>query len=156
MTLDFIKCSQLIGKDPEASLVAEHRLRCECSSCGSWPLERRLSGCGDGISCSTARGIFLGQGSNPCLLHWQADSSTEPPEKPVLCTFTCSNVHTKKMEISRPDDFTHLFSLPHCFHSVILPACNPYRLLGRWFTFLVLGCMYTYWCVYFPLKHLPP
>ena len=27
-----------------------------------------------GLSCSTARGIFPDQGSNPCLLHWQADS----------------------------------------------------------------------------------
>ena len=26
------------------------------------------------LSCSTARGIFPDQGSNPCLLHWQADS----------------------------------------------------------------------------------
>ena len=25
-------------------------------------------------SCSAARGIFLDQGSNPCPLHWQADS----------------------------------------------------------------------------------
>ena len=28
-----------------------------------------------GVCCSTARGIFLDQGSNPCLLHWQVDSS---------------------------------------------------------------------------------
>ena len=27
-----------------------------------------------GLSCSTARGIFLNQGGNPGLLHWQADS----------------------------------------------------------------------------------
>ena len=27
-----------------------------------------------GLSCSVARGIFLDQGSNPCLLHWQMDS----------------------------------------------------------------------------------
>ena len=26
-----------------------------------------------GLSCSMVCGIFLGQGSNPCLLHWQAD-----------------------------------------------------------------------------------
>ena len=26
-----------------------------------------------GLSCSTARGIFPDQGSNPCPLHWQAD-----------------------------------------------------------------------------------
>ena len=33
-----------------------------------------------GLSCSAACGIFLVQGSNPCLLHWQADSL--PPWKP--------------------------------------------------------------------------
>ena len=27
-----------------------------------------------GLGCSAACGIFLGQGSNPCLLHWQVDS----------------------------------------------------------------------------------
>ena len=27
-----------------------------------------------GPSCSVARGIFPDQGSNPCPLHWQADS----------------------------------------------------------------------------------
>ena len=27
-----------------------------------------------GLSCSSARGIFPGQGLNPCLLPWQADS----------------------------------------------------------------------------------
>ena len=28
-----------------------------------------------GLSCSAACGIFLGQGLNPCPLHWQVDSS---------------------------------------------------------------------------------
>ena len=46
-----------------ASLVAEHRLQM-----------RRLSSCGSQASCSTACGIFPDQGSNPCPLHWQADS----------------------------------------------------------------------------------
>ena len=27
-----------------------------------------------GLSCSMAYGIFLDHGSNPCPLHWQADS----------------------------------------------------------------------------------
>ena len=27
-----------------------------------------------GLNCSTACGVFPAQGSNPCLLHWQADS----------------------------------------------------------------------------------
>ena len=34
------------------------------------------------LSCSAAGGVVLDQGSNPCPLHWQADSTTEPPGKP--------------------------------------------------------------------------
>ena len=46
-----------------ASLVAEHRLQ----TC-------RLSSVAHGPSCSAACGILPDQGSNPCPLHWQADS----------------------------------------------------------------------------------
>ena len=46
-----------------ASLVAEHRLQ-----------TRRLSNFTHGLSCSAACGILPDQGSNPCPLHWQADS----------------------------------------------------------------------------------
>ena len=46
-----------------ASLVAEHRLQ-----------TRRLSNFTHGLSCSVACGIFPDRGSNPCALHWQADS----------------------------------------------------------------------------------
>ena len=61
------------------------------SSCGKWgplfiavrgPLLLRSTGSrrtgsvivAHGPSCSAARGIFPDQGSNPCPLHWQADS----------------------------------------------------------------------------------
>ena len=59
-----------------ASLVAENGLQSTgFSSWGSRALERSLSGCGSHwLSCSVAHGIFPDQGSNPCLLHWQADS----------------------------------------------------------------------------------
>ena len=143
MTLDFIKCSRLIGKDPGGF----SRCGAQAVCVNSVAVAPGLSSAGSvvavhGIGCSTARGIFLDQESNPCLLHWQADSSTGPPEKPVLCNFKCSNVHTEKMKISRPGDFTHLFSLTQCFHRIIIPACNPHRLLGRWYTFLVLYCFH--------------
>ena len=36
-----------------------------------------------GLCCSAACGIFPDQGSNPCPLHWQADSTTVPPGKPL-------------------------------------------------------------------------
>ena len=47
------------------------------SSCGSRAPEHRLRGSVvvvHGLSCSATCGIFPDQGSNPCLLHWQADS----------------------------------------------------------------------------------
>ena len=46
-----------------ASLVAEHKLQ-----------TRRLSNVAHGPSRFAACGIFPDQGSNPCPLHWQADS----------------------------------------------------------------------------------
>ena len=52
------------------SVVVAHVL----SSCGSWALEHRLSICSACTCCSTACGIFLDQGLNLCLLHWQVDS----------------------------------------------------------------------------------
>ena len=39
------------------------------SSCGTWALEYRLNSC-----AVQAFEIFLDQGSNLCLLHWQAES----------------------------------------------------------------------------------
>ena len=33
-----------------------------------------------GLACSTTCGIFLNQGSNPCFLHWQADSLPLSPQ----------------------------------------------------------------------------
>ena len=43
---------------------------CGLSSRGSLALEHRLSGCG--TQAQAACGILPDQGSNPCLLHWQA------------------------------------------------------------------------------------
>ena len=45
------------------------------SSCSFRALEHRLNSCGPWVFCSMACGILLDQGLNPCLLHWQADSS---------------------------------------------------------------------------------
>ena len=60
----------------------------------SWPLLLRSTGSrrtgsvvvAHGPSCSTACGIFPDQGSNPCPLHWQADSQPlrhqgSPPQR---------------------------------------------------------------------------
>ena len=43
-----------------------------------------------GLSCSTARGILPDQGSNPCPLHWQADSQPlAPPRKSLKLILYC-------------------------------------------------------------------
>ena len=36
-----------------------------------------------GLSCSLSCGIFLDQGLNPCLLHWQADSLLSQHGNPI-------------------------------------------------------------------------
>ena len=58
------------GSRQQASVVAAHGL-CRCSS---QALDRWLNSCGHGLSCSVAGGILPDQGSNLCLLYWQADS----------------------------------------------------------------------------------
>ena len=45
------------------------------SGCGAWALGYVGSVVAQGLRCFTARGIFPDQGSNPCLLDWEADSS---------------------------------------------------------------------------------
>ena len=66
-----------------ASPAAEHGLQARRSQqlwyVGSVPTARGLQSSGPaavahGPSGSAARGILPGQGSNPCPLHWQADS----------------------------------------------------------------------------------
>ena len=66
-----------------ASLVAEQRLQGAHASVGAVPGPSRTSAVVGArrLSCSTACGI-LDQGSNPCLLHWQEDFSTEPQGNP--------------------------------------------------------------------------
>ena len=65
------------------SLVAGASLHCSVrashcggfSCCRAWALGTRASVVvAHGSSCSAACGIFPDQGSNPCPLHWQADS----------------------------------------------------------------------------------
>ena len=48
---------------------------CNGFSCGTWALGTWASVVvARGLSCSMACGIFQDQDSNPCPLHWQADS----------------------------------------------------------------------------------
>ena len=86
---------------PGFSLVAMHRgyslLQCvdfslwwashcmEISLQTSLVAEHKLNNHFHGLSCSAVCGNFLDQESNPSLLHWQADSTAEPPGKPCHC-----------------------------------------------------------------------
>ena len=78
-----------------ASLVAEHRLQ----ECGPQQLQHTgLAAVAHGLqssgsaavahrpSCSEACGIFRDQGSNPCPLHWQADSQPLHHQLLVECS----------------------------------------------------------------------
>ena len=61
----------------------------------SRPLSLRSTGCrrtgsvivAHGPSCSAACGIFPDQGSNPCPLHWQADSQPLRHQGSPVCAF---------------------------------------------------------------------
>ena len=44
------------------------------SSCGFWALEHRRRSCGKQAQLLCGMWIFPDQGSNPCVLHWQADA----------------------------------------------------------------------------------
>ena len=47
-----------------------------------------------GLSCSAACGIFPDQGSNPCPLHWQADSYLMRPQGSPGEASLIAEVHT--------------------------------------------------------------
>ena len=71
----------------------------------SWPLFLRSTGSrcagsvvvAHGLSCSAACGLFPDQGSNPCPLHWQADSQPlrhqgSPKNEVLIHATTCLNL----------------------------------------------------------------
>ena len=61
---------QLQSTDSRASVVATRQLR----SCDSWALEHSSVAMAHRLSCSVACGILPDQGSDLCVLHWQAYS----------------------------------------------------------------------------------
>ena len=64
-----------------ASVVAAHGL----SSCGSWALEHRLNSYGPKVYLLPGTWELSRSGIKPMFLLWQADSTSEPPEKPRVC-----------------------------------------------------------------------
>ena len=66
-----VAVASLVVWGAQASVVVAHGL----VSCGLRVLEHGLSSCvAHRLSCSTVCGIFPGQGSNLCPLHWQMNS----------------------------------------------------------------------------------
>ena len=90
--------SSLVAARGGYSLVVVGRLLIVVASL---VVERGLSGTGStvvahGLSCSVACGIFLDQGLNPCLLHWQVDSLLlSHQESPALVFIFVSTVLNK-------------------------------------------------------------
>ena len=82
----------------------------------SWPLLLRSTGSrragsaivAHGPSCSAACGIFPDQGSNPCPLHWQADSQPLHHQgSPVRVFFSELVNHEKRRETQRRRKIKH-------------------------------------------------
>ena len=78
-----------------ASLVVEHGFYgAGLRSCGSWALDQVLTVVLHGLSCSVACGIVPDQVSNPCVLHWKADSSLSHQRGPPADIYTCTFVYS--------------------------------------------------------------
>ena len=67
-----------------------------------WSIGSRRAGSvvvAHGPSCSTACGIFPDQGSNPCPLHWQADSQPLRHQgSPLIMVLICISLMTNDIE----------------------------------------------------------
>ena len=67
-----------------------------------------------GLSCSLARGIFPDQGSNPYLLHWQADSLPLRLPRKLNTSYTRSkSSHFPSLAPPTPLPFLCFFGLLH-------------------------------------------
>ena len=94
-----------------ASLAAEHGLQ----HTGSVVAAPKLQSAGSvvvahGLSCSTACGIFPDEGSNPWLLHWQADSSPLGHQGNPLISF-CSQIIFHLKDMSRLSSIHQLMDI---------------------------------------------
>ena len=80
---------------------------------GSWALGHRLNSYGAQASCSEACGIFLDQGRNPCLLHWQVDSSPlSYHRRPSMILLNCHILEVKTLASPSPLFLFFLSYLP--------------------------------------------
>ena len=75
-----------------------------------------------GLSCSLAYGIFLDQGSDPSLLHWQETSPLSHQGSPFIfyCLWSCARTVfvLRTVNSTRPAG-----SSPRTITSLVLPLC---------------------------------
>ena len=68
--LDLHCCAMAFSSYEDWGLLTAGASRCGAQALGL----RALVAVVHGLGCSVACGIFLDQGSNPCPLHWEAES----------------------------------------------------------------------------------
>ena len=108
----------------------------------SWPLLLRSTGSrragsvvvAHGLSCSAACGIFPDQGSNPCPLHWQADSQPLRHQGSPVCLFL-KVIFRLAFFFWRNSVCSTLSRCPYMFFSLFPPGF--YRFCEFWINFVV-------------------
>ena len=65
----------------------------------------------NGPSCSAACGIFPDQGSNPCPLHWQADSQSQRHQGSLVMSFHSGSITGKSQWLSSCFSFSFSIAL---------------------------------------------
>ena len=118
------------GLSPVAASGDHSSSRCAGLSL-SWPLLLRSTGsrcagsvvAAHGPSCSAACGIFPDQGSNPCPLHWQADSQPLRHQgSPQRLIFYLSDFMFKKCTEIHSVTVERIL-----FYLALLESCKPNR-----------------------------
>ena len=105
-----------------------------------------------GLSCSAACGIFPDQGSNPCPLHWQADSQPLRHEGSPIFQFLKMWYHIFLALVSGDKSTVHL----NCFSPIgkVLFSCCCFQFFSLFFIFsLTLICLGGYFLGVCPLGH---
>ena len=118
------------GLSPVAASGGHSSSRCAGLSL-SWPLPLRSTGSrragsaivAHGLSRSAACGIFPDQGSNPCALHWQADSQPlrhqgSPQIYIFKRQFKTQDIHSSSKLISQEKKDFRVFENESCLISL--------------------------------------
>ena len=106
-----------------------------------------------GVSCSAARGIFPNQGSNPCPLHWQADSFFVCLFCFVFCFVFCFWNSWLYLWFAHFTFFTTFFFYLWDIHFEVITRIMTYNTIPEHIRFLEISC--NVWNIYiniFPHK----